>query len=192
MSCYEWQAGTIKIPTKQFSGLYRAFIKGYNDIQLRKLRNLKALYDHIMLAAKHKRNFNYYEQMEAVADRYNVSFSNIEMLFPEHRKRPLHPTKKMFDFANTKTMAINVDNSCACISFNRADHSVYWSVYENNHACETAHNTPEAKLLFSLLQNVNYTRGSGGQIIGNDEYNRDNIEAGAGANYVVFSFGKNS
>ncbi len=189
MSCYEWQAGTIKIPTKQYPKFYKAFIEGYNNIQDRKLRNLKALYDYIMLAAKHNRNFNHFEQMETVADRYGVSFNNIEWLFPNNRKKPLHPTKKMFNFANTKTMTMAIDD-IAHIMFSRLNHSVHWLVYENNHACENAHDTPEAKLLFQLLQNVNYTRGNGGQIIGNDEYNRDNIQASVGANYVVFSFGK--
>ena len=62
MSCYEWQTGTVKIPTKQFPTLYRAFIKGYNDIQENKMRGLKSLFDYIMRVGKGKRNFDYVEQ----------------------------------------------------------------------------------------------------------------------------------
>jgi len=190
MSCYEWQIGTVKIPAKQFPTLYRSFVKGYNDIQQNKLLALNSLYDYIMRVGKGKRNFNYIEHMRNRAYITNACFADIEKLFTGDRKKPLHPTKKMFDFANTRTTGFMLDEGTAAISFNKLDHSVYWSVPENNHACERAHEQPEAKLLFRLLQNVKYTRNSGGEIIGNDEYNRDNMQSGGGANYVVFSFGK--
>ncbi len=190
MSCNEWQSGAVTIPTKAFSALYKSFVTGYNDIQSRKLRNMKSLYDYIMIAGKGKRNFDYVGSMELHADMYKVSFDDIEKLFPFNRTKPFHPTKKMFDSANTRTVSFCLDEGAASISFNKADHSVSWGVPENNHACERAHDLPEAQLLFRLLQNIKYTRNSGGEIVGNDEYNRDNMQSGGGANYVVFSFGK--
>jgi len=194
MSCYEWQIGTVKIPTKQFPALYRAFVKEYNAIQQCRYNSLKSLYDYTMSIGKGKRNFDYLAHMQNNAAMYNVRFNirfyDIDKLFSNGRKKPLHPTKKMYDFANTKTNDFMLDEGTVTISFNKLDHSVYWSVPENNHACERAHEQPEARLLFRLLQNVKYTRNSGGKIIGNDEYNRDNMQSGGGANYVVFSFGK--
>jgi len=190
MSCNEWQAGTVTIPNKAFPSLYRSFVNGYNDIQQNKMRRLKSLYDCIMIAGKGKRNFNYIDHMRNRCDTYNVQWDDINKLFPNGRKRPLHPTKKMFNFANIRTVNFDLDMGTAEISFNKDDHSVYWSVPENNHACECAHEQPEAKLLFRLLQKVKFTRNSGGEIVGNDEYNSDNMQSGGGANYVVFSFGK--
>lgn len=190
MSCNEWQAGVIKIPTKAFPTLYRAYIKGFNSIQLSRFNNLKALYDYIMIASKGKRGYNYYEKMEFWANTYRVSFDSIEKLFPDNRTKPLHPTKKMFRMVNTKTTGIELDEGTAVISFNKPEHSIYWCVSENNHACDRAHELPETQLLFSLLDGIKFIGKTGGIIVGNDEYNRDNMQSGGGANYVVFSYSK--
>jgi hypothetical protein len=66
---------------------------------------------------------------------------------------------------------------------------VTWSVPENNHACEHAREHLLARTLFDLLARVQWTRGSGGTITGNNEYNQDSRDAGGGGNYVVQEFG---
>jgi hypothetical protein len=45
------------------------------------------------------------------------------------------------------------------------------------------------KEFFSRLRRINWTRGSGGTIVGNDEYNSDSYDAGGGANYTKDRFG---
>jgi hypothetical protein len=62
-------------------------------------------------------------------------------------------------------------------------------VPSNNHACETARRHPVAAAFFAALGRVRWTRGSGGEIVGNDEYNRDVDYEGGGANYVVDRYG---
>lgn len=51
---------------------------------------------------------------------------------------------------------------------------------------------PLATVLFRLLNKVQWTRGSGGEIVGNDEYNRDSTHVGGGSNYVKDSWGPKS
>jgi hypothetical protein len=75
------------------------------------------------------------------------------------------------------------------IELNHDKRTVHWSVYEGNHACEEARRTPEARRLFKALDRIQWTRGSGGTIAGNDEYNQDCQDPGGGANYVVKYYG---
>jgi hypothetical protein len=70
-----------------------------------------------------------------------------------------------------------------------ARHSVYWGVMENNHAREHARATKNAQALFSALGRIKWVRGSGGSIVGNDEYHRDDREIGGGGNYEVAYYG---
>lgn len=65
----------------------------------------------------------------------------------------------------------------------------HWRVPENNHAREHARAHPLAVAFFRALGRVRWTRGSGGDIVGNDEYNRDSGYEGGGANYVTADYG---
>lgn len=67
--------------------------------------------------------------------------------------------------------------------------TVFWNVYEGNHACEEARKHETAKALFRALDRVVWTRGSGGDIVGNDEYNRDSCSLGGSGNYLVTRYG---
>lgn len=75
----------------------------------------------------------------------------------------------------------------ATISFD--GRTVTWDVGENNHAVEHAKEAPLAVLFFQELDKINWTRGTGGAGVGNNEYNRDDEYAGGGANYTTFTYG---
>ena len=74
------------------------------------------------------------------------------------------------------------------IAFTDKDKCIYWNVDENNHARDHAHDHPVAKALFRLLKTVKWTRGTGGTLVGNDEYNRESDCEGGGGNYVTMTF----
>lgn len=67
--------------------------------------------------------------------------------------------------------------------------TVVWNVPENNHARESAHAHWFAKKLFTALSRIEWTRGTGGAIVGNDEYHRDSDYEDGGGNYLVLRFG---
>lgn len=67
--------------------------------------------------------------------------------------------------------------------------TLVWAVGENNHARDYGRAHPIARALFAALDRVTWTRGSGGDIVGNDEYNRDNRDSGGGGNYVLNRYG---
>lgn len=64
-----------------------------------------------------------------------------------------------------------------------------YEVPENNHARDYADGSPMNALFFHLLETLSWTRGTGGYTSGNDEYNRDNRDYGAGANYLIRAYG---
>jgi len=86
------------------------------------------------------------------------------------------------------TQDARIDCGDATVTFTNATKTVGWYVSENNRAVESAHDHWFAKALFAALNKMEWTRGSGGKIIGNDEYNRDSDHEGGGGNYVTFDF----
>lgn len=92
-------------------------------------------------------------------------------------------------FALTEDARIRLPD--ATIVLRNDSHTASWEVYENNRACDHARQHPLACTFFGLLAKIEWTRGSGGTIIGNDEYNRDSHDVGGGGNYIKETFGPN-
>jgi len=87
--------------------------------------------------------------------------------------------------ANSKTMCFPLGDGGAVI-FDAEDKTVTYSVPENNHACDNARESHVGRLFFRTMDRINWTRGSGGCLYGNDEYHRDaHHGTGGGGNYVT-------
>jgi hypothetical protein len=194
MSTYEWESGTIKIPAKEWSKFRTAIIKASNELQTRGFELAKALYPKIK-KAKPKNNWE--SPMESVFEaerisnedeRYDVVYSLLNTYDQEQRKHVLRrPMKSNLNLLPTSKSG-SVRCGEACISLDNDSKSVTWDVPENNHACDSARSHSLAKEMFRLLERITWTRGSGGTIIGNDEYNRESDCAGGGGNYVKETF----
>jgi hypothetical protein len=107
------------------------------------------------------------------------------------RTKPLKPKKSKEPFvqiASTKVTSLSAGGE-ASVYFDHKAKTITWEVGENNRAVERANETDLAKLLWRLLNGIAWTRGSGGKIVGNDEYNQESREAGSGSNYVTREFG---
>ena len=103
--------------------------------------------------------------------------------------RPAKPARKLWPDANNKTTHYRVGE--ASLRFDNKSRNVFWQVPENNHAVEYAHQNPIAIALFQALDSIKWTRGTGGKIYGNDEYNReacDDKENGDISSYVTRSY----
>lgn len=103
---------------------------------------------------------------------------------------PLKPKKKDFaPLVATKVASVSADGDEGCVSFDAKKRLVVWRVSENNRAVERARESNIGRLFFDLLRRVKWTRGTGGSITGNDEYNREDDSPGGGGNQLKESFG---
>lgn len=203
MSCYEWERGTIKLSVKEYNRVKREMIEAIKKHQVTLYTNAIKLYEKMIAAAKGKRDVDWKKlhsnlrlevvrQGDFLSDRDETDLDPDDKFYPlydSENKRPLKPKKK--DYAvKIERKDLSLYFSEAQISFNDKNKTIFWSVSENNHAREWCHNHTYAKALFRLLGTVKWTRGTGGTIVGNDEYNQDSDYEGGGGNYVTMSFGK--
>lgn len=200
MSTYEWESGTIKIPAKEWSKFRTAIIKASNELRLRGFELAKILYPKIKIQTRHRQSQPKDEWTGALEtvleaerisfedERYDIVRSLLYKYDRDQNKQVLRrPMKANLGILPTsKSCSINIGE--ACISLDNESKSVTWDVSENNHACDSARKHSLAKEMFRLLNRITWTRGSGGTIIGNDEYNRESDCAGGGGNYVKDEF----
>jgi hypothetical protein len=100
----------------------------------------------------------------------------------------LKPLKTDFAPLPWKTVAFTASWDECGVTFDLKARTVRWGVSENNHAVERARESWLGRAFFRALDRVNWTRGTGGTIVGNDEYNSDSEYEGGGANYVTASY----
>lgn len=183
MSRYEWEEGTIKLPLRSYSEIRTAVISSFNRSQDELLLHTRKVYEAAKQAGFRKRGFSRADWARShhgdVA--YRITKRGSDKVFvPKRKDFPHKPTSK----------SIVLEFNEVTIAFDNHKRTVHYSVSENNHACEEARRHPVVLSLFKNLQRVHHwTKGSGGEIVGNDEYNRDNRGFDGGANYITGSFG---
>lgn len=209
MSGKDWEFGEITIPRKEYIPLRKAIIEAFNQNQLRMLRIARNVYDRLIQEGKGKRKFNYLEAFTK-GDDNTCAFGMIrdyveeywfvkDLLFPDHMisessekaqgLKPKLPKKSQIKILSPKMRRIPLQDNYGHIGFDDDRRMLIWSVPEDNSAVENARSTVVAQVLFKKLEKIQWTRGSGGQITGNDEYRRESKGAGMGGNYVVNAYG---
>jgi hypothetical protein len=206
MSCYEWERGDVRLSTKEYARVKKTFIAIIKEDQTQNLNLANKLYNKIVAEAKGKRGVDYSNLYHNCRFEKSVSYSTwgtvtkSKDLDPadtfwttcvnheNSSKRPLKPKKKDF-LSKIDRKNLNFEHDDFSIQFIDRIKTISWIVEENNHAKDRAHEHPVAKKLFNLLNGVKWTRGTGGTIVGNDEYNQDSDFVGGGGNYITMSFG---
>jgi hypothetical protein len=197
MSCYNWERGSIVIPSKEWAKFKKGLVAAYADIIEGQFAKAKQVYDRLMAKAKGRRKIGTLEWEEWLRA-FDLSEHDYEkvtnvldfgLLLNGKKNRPRRPLKKDFPFPNGKTTRFPVGwEGLVSLSDNKA-RTVHWSTGENNRAVEDAHGSRMGQAFFRLLGRITWTRGSGGQLVGNDEYNREDDYEGGGANYVTATYG---
>lgn len=192
MSKYNWEHGTIKIPSNEWRPFKQKVIKIANKIIQRDYELALKLYNRIVKEGQGVRAFNFKSALRLALSEQNLSYDSswrIERsMFSSERRKPLKPKKKNFPLTTNRTSRLNL-NGEASITFDNTMKTVIWDVPENNHAVEQAHEHVLAKALFTALGSVSWKRNSGGVIVGNDEYNQESLSEGCGGNYLTAAYG---
>jgi len=210
MSKYEWERGTVTIPASEWAGFRKGLLDKWNAKQDELLTDALRAHTAVEAAAKGKRGEGrqtamtdaLYQHCGFRKDSWGWEPRNDEqmgryeaisrLVFKrEGWSGPVtlqKPKRKDLDL-KAVTKDANISLPDAHVSFRNKGRTVTWDVSENNHAVERAHQHWFARALFSALGRITWTRGSGGQIVGNDEYNRDADYEGGGGNYVTREFG---
>jgi hypothetical protein len=188
---YDWEQGIIKIPAPQMPRFRTEVVKIYNynetherDIACNAFHGLKAL-------AKGQRNFDYIAALEETLPGSSSSAAALETaiwhtprtaaalgLTWYNRTKLHYPGQRfeMFTIRNTDTL----HRDGWRITFLRDIRMVCWDVVEGHSACAKAHDDRFVQSFFKLLDKVDWVRGTGGEILGNDTYNslsRDPMQA---------------
>lgn len=218
MSCYNWEEGTIRLPSAVYAKFRKTFVEAaclrerldfeeaakiIEGVRTKTIALPAAgsLLDQV-LAVLHEKARVRQPGQEWVLDRWAIARAVTHDVPPADPGRPawdqpqpiarktvkaLRKTLLKAYLHDSKSRAFHGDG--AEVSFDDKKHTVTWAVSENNHAVERARDSFLGTTLFGMLAKVQWTRGSGGEIVGNDEYRRDNRGSGGGANYVTRSFG---
>jgi hypothetical protein len=203
MSRYEWEQGSFTIPSAEWARVK----KDIRDKMNAEIESSFALAEQVYKHVSEIRPKLKGEAMAKAADDFlarqypRVSDSKHVMItspmFPNGMSRygtgpeitMIRPTKKMYPIHKSNAEYIR-DDECS-IKFDNENRKLEWYVSENNHACERAREGSLGTAVFGTLRTVKWTRGTGGTVIGNDEYNRDRGSdyVGGGATYAKDSFG---
>lgn len=216
MSCNEWERGEFKIPTAAWPSLKKDLRDAYNKTVSKDFLTAEALLAAVKLAVKGRRGVDLrkavsdeahataprpsygYGSSGCTVDKYSFeskeTYQVVDLLAirdPETGKYKLSaPKKKDFVLATGKTMKFSAGGE-GDISLQDQTKTLSWSVSENNHAVDRARESYMGAVLFKLLREVTWTRGSGGTIFGNDEYHADAAReySGGGGSFDKEHFG---
>lgn len=184
MSCYNWEEGTVKFPASEWAAFRTAIINKVNEEREKQFKLAEEAYDAIKAHAKGKRGFDRYRYAHGHQRFYDVA------RFITKREEPgklFRPKKKCFPkLPTSKSVVLHLGE--ATITLDNKKRALTYSSGENNRAVEHARDIPTVAFMFRLLGRVKFTARTGGQFIGNDEYNRDARYEGGGGNYVTETY----
>lgn len=214
MSREEWEHGVIKLPTAEFSRVRQAIADDDLKRQTEVFEHTQTFWKSLNRKQRtDRREYLDAAQEYAVAEEDRIekenrriaqrtSWSRAPQFLPDnsdailrelqetlHRGngKPRRVLKSDIEFPTNKTLTFGDDN--ADVVFNREESTVTWSVGGNNHAVDFARGGALAHKFFETMNTVKWTRGTGGIIHGNDEYNDGPHGEGRGSDYATSGFG---
>lgn len=209
----EWEEGNFTLPKAEWVKFRKAMVEAYNAGVHQDFETTQRVYEAVKSAVKGKRGVDLATVIRDVMARtkpgHTRGFALAEPEFTyvvvnEYQaQRSLQkkdevtgklklqaPKKQLFELAKQTTMGFDTSDGSR-ISLAPDTQKVNWEVPESKGACECSRQSLMGSVLFKLLAGVNWTRGSGGWVSGNDEYHEDagRHSTGAGGSYLKERFG---
>lgn len=208
MSCSNWEKGEIIIPSTEWASFKAGIRDAVNKANETKLSMAIKIHETVSERLKSDRSlliqecaWEEAEKLNSVRGPYYSScvfessdiWEVVQSVWTNKQiggkwKEVLTKPKKK-DFPQHGVTSTEFEVSGASLTFDNNARKVYWSVSESNRAVEAARETILGKAFFASLDAVKWTRGSGGSLYGNDEYNSDSDYEGGGGSYYKGEWG---
>ncbi|KKN88783.1 hypothetical protein LCGC14_0243900 [marine sediment metagenome] len=184
MSCNNWEEGSVKFSMSEWVAFRTAIIEKVNELREKKYRLACEAYAAAQKAGKGQRGFSRADWVQDSerfweAAQYITRRGDKKIYKPKKKAFPILPTSKSV-VLHLEEVTITLDNKKRAMTYSSG---------ENNRAVERARENPVVALLFQRLRAITWTRGTGGEFVGNDEHNRDSRDSGGGGNYTTACFG---
>ena len=181
MSCYEWTHGEVKLPSAEVSRVWTALVEAVNADSQKRYDAAQALWKGLTRKQQTDR--------EAYRKAVWEQEYNLGLPYVPNDGTPRRAKKTDYQWPTKTTTALR--DGELFISLDRKTRTIRYDVGENNHAREYADESTLGKALTRVIDTVKWTHGTGGVLLGNDEYNRESGEdyAGGGGSYVVAAYG---
>ena len=196
MSCYGWEKGTITLPADAVPAVKKAC----REAAVAHREKVKTACRDWWATNKTSSAKKYAERIdggisrqldEQVAEDVHQILENICSRYDRTGKaKPRQVQEADLDVVlgtkpNARTTRFTVAGEGHIAFDGRKVH--YWSG-DNNHQVDNARKDPVGRAFFAALGRVQWTRGTGGTLTGNDEYNTEGHDEGSGANYQTASY----
>lgn len=181
MSRYEWEKGSVVLPSATFAKFRRAVVNDLNAHQDHLFERAKAVHQHLTTWPAPKRRALTELALNQLVVHFGVTEENdmdavTRALSKRHEQtRALQlrtPLRKHFPHHKTTVLAFRAGDGVS-LTFDPAQRTAQWSVPENNNAVEIAWETALGKAFSKALRGTTWTRGTGGRFLSANEYDRD-------------------
>lgn len=203
MSCYEWERGSIKFSAKEWPSFRKDMLTEWKNRQERLYRHATKATSDLKKRVKGLRGHERSDALRSVVKMYagwhslslseaaELEYAVLDFNWDNQVYQLARPkfTRQTFGLPCVVSRGTTIRHSDWSMVFSDSERSLLWDVSENNHAVDRARGHDFVNRVFARLDQTTWTRGTGGVIVGNDEYNQSLQLPGSGANYVSASYG---
>ncbi|WP_415912539.1 hypothetical protein [Neptuniibacter sp. QD37_11] len=181
MSKYEWETAEYTLPSAAMVPFRKAVVGAHNEYLTMLFTKSARAVENVKATHKGRRNVDWHQVVKNELTRLLDNDQSIELashlfrdsLFIAGNKRPLKPQKKQIPLKKISSPNVSIEVGEANITICTDKRTIRWHIPENNHAVDHAMEHFVFQAVLNALGRVKWTRTTGGQRWGSDEYAQD-------------------